>query len=53
MFEKKIMFSIRLNPSAIENLNKVSELKHLPMRTMIRSWIMERLEKELEVSEDG
>lgn len=46
MNEKMIMFSIRLKPNTIEKLNKLAELKHFPMRTMIRSWILERLDNE-------
>jgi predicted DNA-binding protein len=41
------IFSIRLKPETIEKLNKISNQKHLPMRTMVRSWLMERIDKEL------
>jgi hypothetical protein len=52
MNEKMTMFSIRLKPSIIEKLNEISKLKHLPMRTMIRAWILDRLENELEVDKN-
>ena len=40
------VFSIRLSIEAIQKLVAIAKKKHLPVRTMVQSWIMERIDKE-------
>lgn len=40
------VFPIRLRESSILKLSKIAHKKHLPVRTMVRVWIMERIETE-------
>ena len=46
MKEIKQVFSIRLTVEAIVKLTEIALRKHLPIRTMVQSWIMERIDKE-------
>ena len=42
----KKVFSIRLTAEAIVKITKIALRKHLPIRTMVQSWIMERVDEE-------
>ena len=43
----KIGFPLRLDPENIVQLRKLATKRYLQVGTMVRMWIMERLEKEL------
>ncbi len=45
-----IPVSIRLSEEAIVALNKIAEDKHLPTRTMLRAWVLDRKEIEEEAT---
>jgi hypothetical protein len=39
-------FALKLSIEAIDELNKIAQGQHIPTRTMVRSWIMQRLDGE-------
>ena len=39
-------YAVRLPETAIEDLKEVAQTRYIPTRTMIRAWIMQRLEAE-------
>lgn len=41
--------SIRLPETVIATLNEIASKKHLPMRTMLRAWVLDRKETEEKV----
>lgn len=45
-----ILTSIRLSPNSIKKINDIAKKQHLPARTLIRAWIMQRLDTEEETS---
>ena len=47
----KIGFPLRLDPENIVQLRKLATKRYLQVGTMVRMWIMERLEKELRIEE--
>jgi hypothetical protein len=44
------LLSVRFPTSMIEGIKTVAERRHLPYQTMLRSWVGERLEQELETA---
>ena len=40
------VYSVRLSAEEQEELRKLADSKHLPPSTLVRSWILERLEQE-------
>ncbi|RAX21045.1 hypothetical protein DRB06_07130 [Actinomyces sp. Z5] len=40
------VYSVRLTPQEREAIEAVAEAKHLPASTLVRAWILERLEAE-------
>lgn len=42
----KQVFALRLTAESIRKITKIALRKHLPIRTMVQSWIMERIDKE-------
>jgi hypothetical protein len=40
------MFNVRLTEEQFEHLRRLAREHHLPMSTMARSWLLERLERE-------
>lgn len=44
----KSVFSFRIDDSEIKFIKKVADKQHLTPRTLIRVWIMERIEQERE-----
>ncbi len=49
IMSKMETFSFRLPPDAIVNANKIAAQEHVPLRTLLRSWIMQRLDQETSV----
>lgn len=47
------MFSLRMDKETIEELERLAQARYLPLRIMIRIWIMERIEKEKEGVTNG
>lgn len=45
MTQKK-MFSVRLPEETIEELEDIAQSRYMPTRTLVRSWIMQRLDAE-------
>lgn len=44
------MFNVRLNDEQYHELEEQARRHHLPMSTMARSWLLERLDQERRVS---
>ena len=44
------MFNVRLTDEQYEQLEEVARAKHLPMSTMARAWLLDRLENEQHAS---
>lgn len=40
------VYSVRLSPAEHAMIQKVADAKHLPASTLVRSWILERLDDE-------
>ena len=40
------VFTIRLPAKAVEELKEIAQMRYIPTRTMLRAWIMQRLETE-------
>ena len=47
---KLILTSVRLSLNSIKKINDIATKQHLPARTLIRAWIMQRLDTEEETS---
>lgn len=45
----KTGFPLRLNPDSIEQLREIATKRYLQVGTMVRMWIMERLEQEIRI----
>jgi hypothetical protein len=43
---RSVMFSVRFNPSELEELQHYAEQRGLPARTLARAWILERMREE-------
>ena len=44
------MFNVRLTDEQYQQLEEVARAKHLPMSTMARAWLLDRLENEQHAS---
>jgi hypothetical protein len=44
--DRSRVYSIRLNPDEYDAVQRVAEAAHLPPSTLVRSWILQRLESE-------
>lgn len=44
------MFNMRLGEQEYAELKRLAERQHLPMATMARSWLLERLDRERDAS---
>ena len=47
------IFSVRLKSETISELREISKDRHLPLRTMVRAWILERLDLEKRDDNNG
>lgn len=43
---RSVMFSVRLNPEELDELQRHAEQRGLPARTLARAWILERLHEQ-------
>ena len=39
-------YAIRLPAEAVEEIREIAQMRYIPTRTMLRAWIMQRLEAE-------
>jgi hypothetical protein len=44
------LFNVRLSDEQYAALQKLARERHLPMSTMARAWLLDRLDQELDVS---
>lgn len=44
--QRSQVYSVRLSPQEQDDLRRLAEAKHLPASTLVRSWILERLDTE-------
>lgn len=44
--QRSQVYSVRLSPEEQDDLRRVAEARHLPASTLVRSWILERLDEE-------
>lgn len=44
------MFNVRLSDDQYEQLQRIAEAKHLPVSTMARAWLLDRLDDERHAS---
>ena len=44
------MFNVRLTDEQFKQIQNLAERRHLPMSTMARAWLLDRLEKEQHAS---
>lgn len=44
------MFNVRLTDEQFKEIQNLAERRHLPMSTMARAWLLDRLEKEQHAS---
>ncbi len=44
--QRSQVYSVRLSAEEQDELRRVAEAKHLPASTLVRSWILERLDTE-------
>ena len=44
--ERSRVYSVRLSAEEYATVQRVADSRHLPASTLVRSWILERLEKE-------
>jgi hypothetical protein len=49
---RSVMFSIRLNPDELAELERYADHRGLPARTLARAWILARLREETGGQED-
>jgi len=45
-------FTLRLPSEAVSELEEMSKQAYIPLRTMVRAWIMQRLREEKQARED-
>ncbi len=43
---RTLVYSVRLSPQESNAIQKIADLRHLPASTLVRSWILDRLEQE-------
>lgn len=43
---RTLVYSVRLSPQENNAIQKIADLKHLPASTLVRAWILDRLEQE-------
>jgi hypothetical protein len=40
------LMTFRMSPEGIEKAKTIAKKQHIPLRTLIRSWVMQRLDNE-------
>ena len=43
---RTLVYSVRLSPQESNAIQKIADSRHLPASTLVRSWILDRLEQE-------
>ena len=43
---KMELFTLRLPPEVVSEVEEVADKVHIPLRTLVRSWILQRLDEE-------
>ncbi len=43
---RTLVYSIRLSPQEGQAIQQIADARHLPASTLVRSWILDRLEAE-------
>lgn len=43
---RTLVYSVRLSPAESNAIQKIADSKHLPASTLVRAWILDRLEQE-------
>lgn len=46
MRKRSLVYSVRLSPEEQARVQQLADAKHLPASTLVRSWILERLDQE-------
>lgn len=44
--QRSQVYSVRLSPQEQDDLRRLAESRHLPASTLVRAWILERLDTE-------
>ena len=44
--KRTLVYSVRLSPEESNAIQRVADARHLPASTLVRSWILDRLERE-------
>jgi uncharacterized protein DUF6290 len=44
--KRSLVYSVRLSPAESNAIQAVADARHLPASTLVRSWILDRLEQE-------
>lgn len=44
--DRSRVYSVRLSPEEYAQVQQVADARHLPASTLVRSWILERLQQE-------
>ncbi|MGC3995107.1 MAG: DUF6290 family protein [Propionicimonas sp.] len=47
---RTLVYSVRLSPAESNAIQKIADARHLPASTLVRSWILDRLEQEQSAS---
>lgn len=43
---RTLVYSVRLSPAESNAIQQIADRKHLPASTLVRAWILDRLEQE-------
>lgn len=43
---RTLVYSVRLSPAESNAIQKIADARHLPASTLVRAWILDRLEQE-------
>jgi len=43
---RTLVYSVRLSPQESNAIQKIADARHLPASTLVRAWILDRLEQE-------
>lgn len=46
---KMVLFTLRIEPESVDRIGEIAAAQHLPVRTMMRSWLLQRLDEELKL----
>jgi hypothetical protein len=43
---RTLVYSVRLSPAESNAIQRIADSKHLPASTLVRAWILDRLDQE-------